>query len=183
MRSYVGDEKARVVLSTTWQNRGFALIASLIVLAMLALLGAASMTATNTEIRISSSMADAARSFHAAEAGLDAGHVLLRDDLERLTFTGDSNPLDFTLAPGNYFAHLAADEVTRAFDDAPSVTALVSGDPKGECARSKTPYSRDLIGCGAFELASTHTSGGADQSRNRVETTLLLGVDAPYIKN
>ncbi|MBK1631395.1 hypothetical protein CKO31_11710 [Thiohalocapsa halophila] len=164
-------------------RRGFALIASLIILAMLALLGAASMTATNTEIQISSSMEDSARSFHAAEAGVSAGAAAVFDDTGQLDFVGDSTQLDFSSASPDPLAHLHNDTPTDAHNDLPTVTAVVSGDPEGKCARSEWASSDDLIGCGAFDLVSAHSSGDADSARGHVTTTLRLGISRQIIAN
>jgi hypothetical protein len=155
----------------------------MIILAILALLGATSMTATNTELQISSNMENTARSFHAAEAGISAAANAVFAETTQLHFVGDAKELDFTSVTPNPLAHLQDDTPTTAHNDLPTVTAVVSGDPAGKCARSEWASSDDLIGCGAFDLVSTHSAGGADAARGHVSTTLRLGVSREIIAN
>ena len=183
MTSRVTPDKSGTATQTKRRLRGFALIASLVILAILALLGAASMTATHTEIRISSSMEDAARSFHASEAGVSAGAAAVFADTQELDFVGDSKQLDFTTASPNPLAHLRNDMPTSAHNDLPTVTAAVSGDPEGNCARSEWASSDDLIDCAAFDLVSSHDSGSADSPRGYVCTRLRLGISRQIIAN
>ncbi len=160
---------------------GFALIASLIILAMLALLGAASMTATNTEIQISASMEDVERSFQAAEAGISAAAMVVFSDTSQLAFVGDSKQIDFSSLSPDPLAHLHNDTPTSAHNDLPRVAAILSGDPEGKCDRSEWASSDDLIACGAFDVVSNHASGTAGAARGNATTTLRLGISRQII--
>lgn len=162
-------------------SKGFALIASLIILAMLALLGVASMTATTTEVQISASIEDVARSFHAAEAGISAAQAAIFSDDSLLAFTSGTRQFDFSAMSPNPLANLADNTPTAGHNDLPTVTALISGDLEGKCERSEFASSDDLLGCGAFDVVSTHASANADTARGGVTTTLRLGISRQII--
>lgn len=156
--------------------RGFALIANLIIMAMLALLGVASMTATVVEVQISANLEDGARSFQAAEAGVSAAEMLILSDTAQLAFSGTEKQIDFSSVSPNPLANLIDNNPTSALNDVPVVTAVVSGDPEGKCARSEWASSDDLIGCGAFDIVSTHGPLSSDSARGGAHTTVRLGV-------
>jgi Tfp pilus assembly protein PilX len=155
---------------------GFALITTLIVLALMSLLGVVSMNATKTELRMAANFEDESRSFQAAEAGLNAAALLALSDGTTLAFAGNSTQIDFTQLNPNPLAHLANDTPTATHNDMPTVTAIISGDPEGKCARSATASSDDLIGCGAFDLVSTHASANTTSERLGASTTLRFGI-------
>ena len=175
MTSRVTPSQTHTTTRIAGPLRGFALIASLIILTILALLGAASMTASHTEIQISASVEDAARSFHAAEAGVSAARVALSQDSGQLDFVGNSMQLDLTSA--------APDPLSHLHNDLPTVTAVVSGDLTRLCERIREATSRDKVGCRAFDLVSTHNAGNADAPRGHVCTTLRLGISREIIAN
>ncbi len=175
-------------MTSTPDSRGFALVTSLIILAMLALLGAAAMTATNTELRVAGDSEDRARSFEAAEAGLNAALTIVATDLARLPLSGGSLDIDFTsLGDQNPLQHLLSDAAgagsNNSDNDMPVVTATISGDPKGKCARSADASSDDLLGCSAFALTSTHHKGTEDDPRGHFSTTVQMGVTTQRIKD
>jgi len=153
--------------------RGIALITSMIVLGILALLGISAITATNTELQTAENLEDSNRSFQAAEAGITAATIVVFGDPSQLAFVGNSTTLDFSAMAANPLADLG--------DDTPTVTAIVSGDPTGKCERSEFASSDDLIGCGAFDVVSTHTPATPGQARNAATTSLRLGLSRQVI--
>jgi hypothetical protein len=155
---------------------GFALVASLLILTMLALLGVSSMRATNTELQMAASIEDSARSFQAAEAGLSAAAAIVFDDSAELSFTSGSREIDFALYTPNPLAHLSDNTPTNRHNDLPVVTARISGDPEGRCPRAVFASSADLLACGAYELVSTHAPATTDAPRGAATTTLRLGI-------
>jgi type II secretory pathway pseudopilin PulG len=155
---------------------GFALITTLIVLALMSLLGVVSMNATKTELRMAANFEDESRSFQAAEAGLNAAAALALSDGKTLVFVGNSTQIDFEGLDPNPLAHLANGTPTALHNDMPTVTVIISGDPEGKCARSATASSDDLIGCGAFDLVSTHASANTTSERLGASTTLRFGI-------
>jgi type II secretory pathway pseudopilin PulG len=154
-------------------NRGFALITSMIVLGVLAILGVSTMTATNTELQTAANLEDSNRSFQAAEAGITAAAIAVFSDPGALSFVGNSSTLDFSAMVPNPVGHLGT--------DTPTVTAIVSGDPTGKCERSEFASSDDLIGCGAFDVVSTHAPSTSGQARNAATTSLRLGLSRQVI--
>jgi len=154
--------------------RGVALIVSLIILAILALLGISAITATTSELQVASDLEAEARSFQAAEAGITAASTLVFADADTLAFQGNSAVLDFSSLASNPLADLGS--------DTPVVTAVISGDPSGRCERSEFASSDDIVGCGAFDVVSTHAPQDIRQARNAASTTLRLGISRQVIK-
>ncbi|ESQ16965.1 MAG TPA: hypothetical protein DDY14_12505 [Chromatiaceae bacterium] len=153
--------------------RGVALVISLIILFVLALLGVSTMSTTTMQLRIASDTEMQARSFQAAEAGVAAAMTLAFDDPGMLIFEDDSAVVNFAAMDPNPLSHMG--------QDIPAVTVVVSGDRVGSCERSERASSSDIIGCSAFDLVSTHASGGADVARNAATTTLRLGISQQII--
>lgn len=156
------------------RQHGAVLVMSLIILTVLALLGVTTMMATTTELRIASDAETRNRSFQAAEAGITAAATVVIGDPDTLAFQGGSIILDFSTLASNPLADMG--------DDTPVVTALISGDPSGNCDRSESASSTDLIGCGAFDVRSTHTSSDFEHARNASTTTLRLGISRQVIR-
>ena len=154
-------------------SHGIALIVSMIILGVLALLGVTTMSATNTELRIAANLEEASRSFHAAEAGIDAARVSVFPDSDHVAFAGDTIVIDFTSLNPNPLANLDS--------DTPTVTAVPTGDPRGQCERSNTASSADLIACGAFDLISEHAPATSAEERNAAATSLRLGISQEVI--
>ncbi|MGB5832836.1 MAG: PilX N-terminal domain-containing pilus assembly protein [Thiohalocapsa sp.] len=154
-------------------SQGIALITSMIILGVLALLGVSTMRATNTELQIATNLEGSSRSFHAAEAGITAARTAVFVDSDRLGFRGNRMEIDFTAMTPNPLSDLGS--------DAPTVTAVVSGDPRGKCERMDSASSDDLIGCAAFDMVSTHAPATAMQARDAATTTLRLGVSRQVI--
>jgi hypothetical protein len=153
---------------------GVALVLSLIVLAVLSVLGISAMRMSVGELQIAGDTENTNRSFQAAEAGITAGLDLIVNDPSNLSFTQGSNLIDFSAVSPNPVAHLG--------DDAPAVTIRISGDPDGTCARSEDASSADLVGCGAFELSSTHAADSATLLKDGATTVLRKGVTQQVIK-
>jgi len=145
----------------------------MIILGVLALLGIATMSATNTELQIAANLEEASRSFHAAEAGINAARVSVFSDSDHVAFSGGKIVLDFSSHSPNPLADLGS--------DTPTVTAVSSGDPNGKCERSETASSDDLIACGAFDLISEHAPATSSEARNAAATVLRLGISRQVI--
>lgn len=152
--------------------RGAALITSLIILAVLALLGVSTMTVTTTELQIATDMEAEARSFQAAEAGLTAAARLILDGV--ISPDTDAGVINFDAlfegdeAANNPLADMGA--------DLPVVEIPAAPTEDGGCARSPNASSADQITCSSFILVSTHTSASAGQARAGASTTLQLGL-------
>jgi len=155
------------------RTRGIALITTMIILGVLALLGVATMSATNTELQIAANLEEASRSFHASEAGINAARVSVFADSDHVAFAGGEIVIDFSSRSPNPLADLGG--------DTPTVTAIPSGDPRGKCERSETASSDDLIACGAFDLVSEHAPPTSTEARNAASTTLRLGISRQVI--
>jgi len=65
--------------------------------------------------------------------------------------------------------------------DAPTVTIVVSGDRDGNCSRTEFASSDDLIGCGAFEIVSTHAPDTATV-KGGARTTLVEGIAQQVVR-
>jgi hypothetical protein len=145
----------------------------MIILGVLALLGVTTMSATNTELRIAANLEEASRSFHAAEAGINAARVSVFSDSDHVAFAGGKILIDFSAHSPNPLADLGS--------DTPTVVAVPSGDPRGKCERSETASSDDLIACGAFDLISEHAPVTSAEARNAAATILRLGISRQVI--
>jgi Tfp pilus assembly protein PilX len=147
-------------------SRGAALITSLIILAVLALLGVSTMTATTTELQIANDMEAEARSFQAAEAGLTAAAHMVLDGV--LSPDTDVGAIDFSSFTPNPLADMGS--------DLPVVTIPAAPVEDGGCARSPNASSADQILCSSFVLVSTHRSASAGKARAGASTMLMLGL-------
>ena len=148
------------------KSRGIALITSMIILGVLALLGVATMSATNTELQIAANLEQSSRSFHAAEAGINAARM-------PVFANRGIGPIIFSSVTPNPLAGLDG--------DTPTVAVEASGDPMGQCERSETASSADVIACGAFDLRSEHAPASSDAARNAAATVLRLGISRQFI--
>lgn len=145
----------------------------LIVLALLTLLGISTMRVSISELQVVGDTEDKARSFQAAEAGLTAATALLADAPETLMFRGGSAEVDFTALNPNPLAGMGG--------DTPTVTMIVSGERDGSCARTEFVSSADLLGCGAFDIVSTHEPD-SQALRGGARTRLTTGITQQVIK-
>lgn len=145
--------------------RGAALIISLVILSVLALLGISTMTATTTELQIATDMEAEARSFQAAEAGLTVAVRMILD--------GDLSPDDVGTVN---FAALDPNPLADMGTDTPVVTLPSAPVEDGGCVRSPDASSADQISCSSFILVSTHSAVAPDQARTGATTTLRVGL-------
>lgn len=155
------------------RDTGAALLISLVLLAVLSILGISAMQMSIRELKLASDMEDRDRSFHAAEAGINAAVTYLRTDSLALAFSGEQVSVNFKRMSPSPLANLG--------DDLPVVTIEVAGDRDGTCARTGLASSDDLVGCGAFELTSTHAPVSVSV-KGGATTTLAQGVSQEVIR-
>jgi Tfp pilus assembly protein PilX len=149
------------------------LLISLVLLAVLSILGISAMQMSIRELKLASDLEDRDRSFHAAEAGINAAVTYMRSDSLVLAFSGEQITANFNRMSRNPLAKLG--------DDLPTVEIQVAGDRDGTCTRTEDASSDDLVGCGAFEVVSTHAPE-SDSVKGGARTTLAQGISQEVIR-
>ncbi len=156
------------------REAGVVLIISLIILAVLSILGISTMRMSISELQVAGDTEDANRAFQSAQAGLDAALGILQNESNILFFTGSRYTINFSIRSPNPLEGMST--------DTPTVEVLVSGDRDGVCARTASASSADILGCGAFEIVSTLTPDDPGSAKGGAETILREGVAQEVIK-
>ncbi len=151
------------------KQNGSALFVSLIMLALLMILGASTLTTSMVDLKIASNTRQSMDSLQKADAGISGTVSLIgtADD----PFDGTSNP--------NPFAGLAnaVDPLQPIENEVAVFTTLVS--PEGPCARSTRGNSSGKVSCEYYQINSTHTA----LNNAGVSATILQGIRREIIAN
>jgi Tfp pilus assembly protein PilX len=146
---------------------GSALFVSLIILALLAILGTSTMTGSITGLRIANNTSQVVESFQNAEAGVNATMSLVGTTNDPFNGSDSSDP----------FSNISVSESPLyGIGDVSVSTALV--EEAGTCARSQQGWSNNQINCEYYRVDSVHSASGTG-----VATSVHQGVRRQVIAN
>ncbi|MCF7984641.1 MAG: pilus assembly PilX N-terminal domain-containing protein [Thiohalocapsa sp.] len=156
------------------KQAGAALIVSLVILAILSMLGISTMRRSINELTYAGDAADSYRSFQLAEAGTDAAIEWLQSESGQLLFSGSEKTLDFAAKDPNPLDGFGA--------DTPEVTVALVGRRDTNCPRRRNGSSEDIVGCTSFEIDSVHAPATATAAKGAARTSLTEGISQQVIR-
>lgn len=144
------------------KQRGSALFIALIVITLLLLLGASTLSGSMVELRLSGVTKRNMDGFQKSEAGVNAIMSLVRTPDEPFNGIDNTDPFNNIVASNQPLREIKGGTVTAQVNLIQELSA---------CTRKNEGSSNNIIGCEYYEIESTHS-----ESNTGIDTTVILGV-------